>query len=227
MKIESNTFKAQVVCPHCGTTSIFQAKQLIDTVRDPRAVEKVLDASWFMHTCPACGERQTVLFSCLFHDAQERILYAYADDEADYETFQGYLMQKFDESDQLGEVLNGWVNSCTCRVTNNFASFQEKLLLAYLGLDDRAIEICKYMTEMILVQTGMVADVEHMYFNSDGDKWVLLIDVGEEEMASTDLPKEMYQDILETVLPGMEIEKNQVVFDQEWVRNTLGRQTAA
>ncbi len=223
MKMDLNTFKAQVVCPHCGTTSVFTANQLIDTARDPYAVEKVLDASWFTHTCPACGERQTVLFTCLFHDANERLLYAYADDEDDYDTLLQYLKGELQEDSQLNEVLNSWISSSTCRLTDSFPAFQEKLLLAYLGLDDRAIEVCKYMTEVILTKQGMVTDVESMYFNTDGDKWTLLIDTGEEDMAQTDLPKEMYQEVCDTVLQEMEIEENRVVFDHEWVRNHFGK----
>ncbi len=216
-KLSPTSFKTTVVCPQCQTKGVFEANQLIDTLRDPNALEKVLTAQWFDYVCPACGEVQTILYTCLFHDAVKKMLYAYADNEKDYARLQAILSGQ-EKEDEMVSALENWIDVCDCRVTNDFSSFQEKLLLSYLGLDDRAIEICKYMTEVVLEQEGLVDHIDAMYFNTEDDEWIFMIDTGEERFATSKLKKEMYEDVLNNLVLKMEKDEKPVVIDREWVK---------
>ena len=75
------------------------------------------------------------------------------------------------------------------------------------------------MTEMILVQNQIVSHVEHMYFNTDGDEYIFMIDTGEEDMASTKLPKGMVEDVTK-MIADMNPPASFVI-DRTWAKNQL------
>lgn len=116
-------------------------------------------------------------------------------------------------------ALNAMLRSCDCRVVRTMSEMQEKVLIKELDLDDKVIEMCKVLVEQILVQEGLVQDVQAMFFNTDGEDWKLLSDVGEEDMAETDLPVEMYKDV-ENLLENKNL-GNTFKINREWALNML------
>ena len=118
--------------------------------------------------------------------------------EEDYEKISGWMKGTY-QKDELEQALLNMMRGSDCRLVRNLHEFQEKVLLHVLGMDDRVIEMCKVMTEMILVQNQMISHVEHIYFNTDGDEYIFMIDTGEEDMASTKLPKGMVKDVTKMI----------------------------
>ena len=193
-----NEYTTEVTCAECGHTGTYVMRALIDTAKDKDAINKILDARWFTYTCPKCKERTIVTHTCLFHDTERKVLIALADSEEDYEKISGWMKGTY-QKDELEQALLNMMRGSDCRLVRNLHEFQEKVLLHVLGMDDRVIEMCKVMTEMILVQNQMISHVEHIYFNTDGDEYIFMIDTGEEDMASTKLPKGMVKDVTKMI----------------------------
>ena len=183
-----NEYTTEVTCAECGHTGTYVMRTLIDTAKDKDAINKILDARWFTYTCPKCKERTIVTHTCLFHDTERKVLIALADSEEDYEKISGWMKGTY-QKDELEQALLNMMRGSDCRLVRNLHEFQEKVLLHVLGMDDRVIEMCKVMTEMILVQNQMISHVEHIY----------MIDTGEEDMASTKLPKGMVKDVTKMI----------------------------
>lgn len=193
-----NEYTTEVTCAECGHTGTYVMRTLIDMAKDKDAINKILDARWFTYTCPDCKERTIVTHTCLFHDTERKVLIALADSEEDYEKISGWMKGTY-QKDELEQALLNMMRGSDCRLVRNLHEFQEKVLLHVLGMDDRVIEMCKVMTEMILVQNQMISHVEHIYFNTDGDEYIFMIDTGEEDMASTKLPKGMVKDVTKMI----------------------------
>lgn len=208
-----NEYDTAVTCPHCGRRGTFRMRTLIDPAADPDAAAGVLDAGWFTYVCPHCGEKQILTHTCLFHSGSDRILYALADSEEDFEQLAAW-MRGINQRDALDDALNRMIRECDCRLVRDLSALQEKLLLHVLHLDDRVIEVCKILTETILKTEGKITAAKQIRFNTDGSEWVLLIDDGTETTLSSVLPKEMYADVgrmLEGRMP-----EGSFLVDREW-----------
>lgn len=213
-----NEYTTAVKCHACGHTGQYVMRTLIDTAKDKDAVNQILDARWFTYTCPQCKERTIVTHTCLFHDTERKVLIALADSEEDYEEISGWMKGTY-QKDELEQALLNMMRGSDCRLVTNLHEFQEKVLLHVLQMDDKVIEMCKVMTEMILVQNQIVDHVEHMYFNTDGDEYVFMIDTGEEDMASTQLPKGMVKDVTKMIADSNPPES--FVIDRTWAMKQL------
>ena len=213
-----NEYTTEVTCAECGHTGTYVMRTLIDTAKDKDAINKILDARWFTYTCPKCKERTIVTHTCLFHDTERKVLIALADSEEDYEKISGWMKGTY-QKDELEQALLNMMRGSDCRLVRNLHEFQEKVLLHVLGMDDRVIEMCKVMTEMILVQNQMISHVEHIYFNTDGDEYIFMIDTGEEDMASTKLPKGMVKDVTKMIADSNP--PASFVIDRTWAMKQL------
>lgn len=211
--MDFNEYKTEITCPSCGKKGTFLIRTLIDPAKDPDAVSRVLNADWFTYTCPHCGERQILTHTCLFHSSSDRILYALADSEEDYEQISAWMRGVY-QRDELDGALNRMIRESDCRLVRSLSELQEKLLLHVLGLDDRPIELCKIAVERILIEKKEITRAEHMYFNTDGTEWILVTDAGEEGMRTTDLPRSMYEDF-EAFLEGRPAD-SAFVIDRAW-----------
>lgn len=215
-------FVAEVECENCHKTINVECRTLIDTVKDADALNKVLDASWFRYECPYCHTRQIVLYPCLFHDQARHTLIAYADQSDNYLSYVRFQkLLKGEKSDTpYDKAISGWLNHSTVRLCDDFSSFQEKILLSVLNLDDRAIEAAKYINVMILEQQGVIQEAKSIYFNTDGTEWVFVIENEKGEMLKSPLPRSMYDDVLKQVVPSLpdSIEVNQV-----WIRSCMAK----
>ena len=210
-------FVAEVECENCHRTINVECRTLIDTVKDADAVNKVLDASWFRYECPYCHTRQIVLYPCLFHDQARHTLIAFADQSDNalsYDRFGEMLKGKKTDS-PYEKAISGWLSNSTVRLTDDFSSFQEKILLSVLGLDDRCIEACKYINTIVLEQQGKVKQVNSIYFNTDGKDYVFVIENEKGELLRSPLPRKMYDDVMQSVVP--QLPDDSIVVDQKWI----------
>ena len=97
----------------------------------------VRDGSLFVRECPHCGTRSLVLYPFLYHDPDARLLVWLLPEGAsgyDESSVQGM-------SDQLGAL-----QDYTVRRVATAGELIEKIAIADAGLDDRAVELCKFVT---------------------------------------------------------------------------------
>lgn len=218
----STDFISEVECESCGSVMRVECRTLIDTAKDLDALNKVLDASWFTYECPVCHEKQLVVYPCLFHDGARHTLIAFADQSENtlsYDRFKEMLEGKKMDS-PYNKAISGWLGHSTVRLTDDFSSLQEKILLSVLGLDDRCIEACKYINTMILEQQGTLEHVNSIYFNTDGSDYLFVIEDEKGEMLKSPLPRQMYNDVLKQVVPQL---PESIIVDQKWISECMRR----
>ena len=133
----------RVECPHCKNESKRIPVSSINVARNPEMRSKVQDLSCFRWRCPVCGTTSLVMEPCLYHDLANSFmvwLYDTKPESADFEPLTGY----------------------TLRWTADFNAFREKINILERGLDDRAVEIMKYL---LCAQLQQDLDVVELVFH--------------------------------------------------------------
>ena len=129
--------KALAKCTSCGKTYEIEPLPAVNTARNPELKAAVRDGSLFVRECPHCGARNLVLYPFLYHDPDARLLVWLLPEGAsgyDESSVQGM-------SDQLGAL-----QDYTVRRVATAGELIEKIAIADAGLDDRAVELCKFVT---------------------------------------------------------------------------------
>lgn len=192
-----------IECPHCQKESVVRPLEHINIDRTPEMREKVQDLSCFRWTCPNCGVHSLVMQPCLYHDMANEFMVWLNEEKpsaAEFEPLEGYQLR--------------WVT--------DFNSFREKINILENGLDDRAVEIMKYL---LLAQLTHDLDVVELLYherdNVTGDfRFVAVLSDGVEQYVA--MPMTVYQNIAADVserlyLPNREFAK----INLDWAREAL------
>lgn len=133
MSLSSTSF---AVCPHCGKRFEITTYRSINTSLDPSLKEKVRDGSLFVWTCPECGQNNLAKYECLYHDPDRKLMVWLIPGGELPET-------------QMQSILyhTGAMGDYTLRRVKDVTSLMEKLTIFDNGLDDVAVEMCKYVTK--------------------------------------------------------------------------------
>jgi Holliday junction resolvasome RuvABC endonuclease subunit len=223
--MKGNTYHVQLICPDCGRKSTYTMKTLIDTGEDPYAEKKLFSGALFSYTCPFCRQQEDISYSCLYHNQAEKVLIGYADTEKDEAEMRLNLNGSY-HRDQLDEVLKDWTASCITRVVTSINDLQEKALIFHFNLDDRLIEIAKYMTKMIAEEQQPDLRIEKLYFNHD-EKGYSFVIVNEEGSAG-EIPfsKENYL-LLERKYSRKLMDVKELSIDEAWAQMFVRQMDAA
>lgn len=133
----------KIQCPHCKNESERTPLSSINVDRNPEMRAKIQDLSCFRWRCPVCGATSLVMDPCLYHDLANQFMVWLRDDKpesADFDPLAGY----------------------TLRWTTDFNAFREKINILERGLDDRAVEVMKYL---LLAQLKNDLDVVELLFH--------------------------------------------------------------
>lgn len=130
-----------MICPFCGER--FDAPDLrsINVGIEPEKKAAVLDGSAFLFVCPHCGKQCLAPEPVLYHDPDQKIIVAFSSTPLSGEGPEGYR----------------------CRCVSDIGSLIEKVKIFDAGLDDVAIEICKFVTTK-----EMNKDVRLKFFKMEG-----------------------------------------------------------
>lgn len=130
------------VCPKCGQESTATVYSSIDVSREPELKASVKDGSLFVHECPFCGHKEVVAAPVLYHDPDARLLICLSSQLLKAES-----------------VPDGYIG----RQVRDVSSLMEKVKIFDDGLDDVAMEMCKYVTRQ-----EMGCDADFKYLGSGG-----------------------------------------------------------
>lgn len=223
--MSNNTYHVQLICPHCGRKSTYTMKTLVDTGEDPNAEKNLFNGSMFSYTCPFCHEDQDISYSCLYHDQARKVLIGYADNEKDETEMQLNLNGSY-HRDELDQVLRDWSSSCTKRLVTSISDLQEKVLIFHFNLDDRLVEIAKYMTKIIAEEQQPEQKIAALYFNhgEGGYSFVIVNETG----SAGEIPfsKENYL-LLEKKYSQVLLEIKNLTIDQPWAESFIHHIDAA
>ena len=193
----------KITCPHSKNESERKPLSSINIDRTPEMRAKVQDLSCFRWRCPVCGATSLVMDPCLYHDLSGQFMIWLREDtpeRADFDPLAGYTLR--------------WVV--------DFNAFREKINILERGLDDRAVEIMKYL---LLAQLPQDLDVVELLFH-DLDtrtaefRFVAVLSDGVEQYIS--MPGAVYQKIAQDVQERLFTSTRDFVkIDLEWARDAL------
>ena len=144
--------KATCTCSGCGASHSVNVYPLINVSVNPDLKTKVMDGSLFVWECPDCGRMNLARYTTLYHDPDQKLLILLSDGNPDNEQA---LVKAFSEA--------GETDGYTARLVNETGALIEKVKLFEAGLDDRVIEMCKYVTCM-----EMGKELALKFFRLDG-----------------------------------------------------------
>jgi len=159
----TNTRTVQVTCPSCHAQGEFTVYKSINTKESPALKEKVRDGSLFQFTCPACGAKTTVDYPFLYHQPEDHYMINYGkleDGAKALEMLRGKGVALKDWAAEMEKTTRPYV----LRAVDDRLAFREKLFIFDAGLDDRLVEIYKFMVCYQYAAAGKAQGGEHAYF---------------------------------------------------------------
>jgi len=156
------TIKA--TCSSCGRSHELEAWPGINLVEEPELKARVKDGSLFIWECPGCGKANLASYQTIYHDPAERIMiWMLPEGLVPEDKVETIGRQIEASSDQTGEYV--------FRRVGDIGSLIEKVNIFDAGLDDRIIELCKYVTRMELAEKGgnkEILDAPLKFYRMDG-----------------------------------------------------------
>ena len=114
-----------VSCARCGARHTAEVPQSVNVAASPELKEQVRNGSFFTWNCPHCGASNLLKFPFLYHDPQEHLMIVLTDAPV--------------SADGVPEGYTG-------RLVRSAGELIEKINIFDAGLDDLAVEMCKYVT---------------------------------------------------------------------------------
>ncbi len=157
--------QALAPCSKCGQQHTVTVYKSINTADNPELKDKVRDGSLFLWECPHCGQMNLARYETLYHDPAAKLMV--------------WLMPEGEISETQMKAITMHTKAMggyTLRRVADMGSLMEKVLVNDAGLDDVAVEMCKYVTKLEMVQKmvgqeqkdAFMASVFHFYRRSDG-----------------------------------------------------------
>ena len=152
-------------CSKCGQQNTVTVYKSINIADNPELKDKVRDGSLFLWECPHCGQMNLAKYETLYHDpAKKLMVWLIPSGEISETQMKAITMHT--------KAMGGYI----LRRVSDMGSLMEKVLIHDAGLDDVAVEMCKYVTKLEMVQKmvgqekkdAFMASVFHFY-RSEGE----------------------------------------------------------
>ncbi len=213
--------KALARCARCGHEHEITVYKSVNTAEDADMEARVLNGSLFMWTCPDCGCKNLVSYECLYHDpSKKRMLWL--------------LPQNKDNSLEMASVARHaqLLGSYTLRICPDLGSLIEKILILNAGLNDVAVEICKYVIRGEWAQQGRAAGSTAeviapadtpLHFHHVEDDQLVFSYPSAGKMASLSLGKNVYEDALGILSrnPSLQLGEGFQRVDADWLATVI------
>jgi len=165
-------------CIGCGAHCHVPAVDIVNTKENPELKEKVLSGELFMWKCPSCGTVNLAHYPLLYHDPDTKLLFWLSDGDAAV------------EAQMAAAIKAQGLEDYTCRIVDNPGDLLEKIKIFDAGLDDIAMEMCKFVTRGELNK-----DVDLKFFQIDGpDHEIILAYPENEQMQMVQIGFNVYED---------------------------------
>lgn len=185
----------------------------VNTARNPELKASVKDGSLFVKECPHCGATNLVLYPFLYHDPDARLL-VWLLPEGAYD--ENAVAQMAAQLDSLAEY--------TVRRVSTAGELVEKVGIADAGLDDRAIELCKFVTRQEM--DGKLAPESPLrFYRLDGaDNEITFTFAAGGNMLSLNIGFNVYEDCLGILRrnPALLQAEGFARIDADWVDSFMG-----
>lgn len=156
--------RLKATCSSCGQQQEITAYTGINVADNPELKAMVKDGSLFVWECPSCGKANLAAYQTLYHDPEEKLMIWMLPEGILPEDQVEAIGKQMETSADLPE---GYV----FRRTLDIGSLIEKVNIFDAGLDDRVIEMCKYVTRMEMMEKGVYQDIPETslkFYKMDG-----------------------------------------------------------
>lgn len=183
-----------MICKFCGQT--FESHQLksVNIDEHPELKESIRDGSFFLHKCPHCGRVDVYNFDFLYHDPTAKVLIVLSSSAMSSEGLEGY----------------------TCRLVSSVGDLIEKIGIFDTGLDDIAIEICKFVTAQELGK-----NINARFYKMEGSYGQIILAYPEDgQMQMLEIGQNVYADAVAILSRNPELSQSAqglVKVDQDWL----------
>ena len=212
----SITATALAPCSRCGERSKITVYKSMNVAENPELKEKLRDGSLFIWECPHCHQANLARYETLYHDPEKKIMI--------------WLMPagELPES-QMKAIANHTraMGDYRLRMVKDVGELMEKILVFDAGLDDLAVEMCKYVTKMEMMSknreaaSGIASAVFHFHRveEQDGVRYLVFIYPSDGRMMSLNVGFNVYEDSLGIIgrNPDIVPSDNFMKIDQDWI----------
>ena len=140
-------------CPTCGTAFDVQRYDMVNVKENPELKASVINGDIFLQECPRCGRRHLVGGPLVYLDPDEMVLLMLSDKPLSMTDTGGY----------------------TARLVSRAGDLIEKVKIFDAGLDDKAIEMCKYVTKQ---EAGKPMDLKFLRLDGADNELVFTYPAG-------------------------------------------------
>lgn len=210
--------QAVAPCSKCGQQHTVTVYKSINIADNPELKDKVKDGSLFLWECPHCGQMNLARYETLYHDPTSRLMV--------------WLMPEGEISETQMKAISMHTKAMggyTLRRVSDMGSLMEKVLICDAGLDDVAVEMCKYVTKLEMVQKmdaqkkeEFMVSVFHFYRCENEDMLTFMYGM-EGQMLGVNVGWNVYQDCIGILSrnPQMKPEDGFERIDAEWLGSRL------
>lgn len=139
--------QARAVCQKCGREHTVDIYKSINADTDPDLKAAVVSGEAFLWECPECGTSNLMAYECLFHDPGGKYM---------------VWMLPFGEPEgpEKDAIMNQTrtMGDYRLRIVANAGDLMEKVIIFDAGMDDRCMELVKY------VAGNELEDVTNLHF---------------------------------------------------------------
>lgn len=204
--------KETVVCSKCGKEmDLILWESLSDDI-NPEAKQQLLDGTLFRFTCSNCGEECKVDYEMVYQDTAHEAIVCYVD-ESDVEETQKMMD---DTEKRLGFEASEYRN----RIVTSQNALREKAFIFEYGLDDRVIEIIKFVYFSKAREQFPDANITDVFFLVENGKYILSF-ISDRPLNS-EISVDLYDDVKGRFAERLAAEANKErIVDMKWAEKFL------
>jgi hypothetical protein len=208
-----------VACPMCGNKEKITIWDSLNSELSPDAKQKLLDGELFRFTCSKCGNSTGVFYPCLYHDMTHNVMIYLVDEQHVEETkkvmdyVENHMTDIAKASVPSGlkiEVPD--LGGRRKRIVTEQNSLREKAIIFDNNLDDRVIEIIKWLYYVSVYEQH--PDINEIYFFAEDGKFKLQF-IGN-MMWSVDVQEGLYEKIKEQYKERLDSVDKEYCVDKYW-----------
>lgn len=204
-------------CPICNHNNKVKACHEITTQTDPKIKKALLDGSLLKVKCKKCKHTYNINYPILYDNSDKRFIIHFNLDSRETNTSSKLLPSLITSA--LFELTADAYNDYNCRIVKSQEELYEKILIFENGLDDRIIEILKYICYNKFNTDHSYIEIKSIYFNIYQNNPVLLITTDNSQTPikiNMDEYYSIYDCIKSTDLYNNYPKDNNYVIDMDW-----------
>jgi len=186
-------------CPKCGAEFKVKAHLIVNRVDDPELYKRFLSPEFFSYTCPKCNMEFVSEHSLIYTDPEAKFVMQFLalDSEEDAEGARRECLETIHETREEAKRTGQVEQTPRFRLVTDSRVLREKAMIVAEGLDDRIIEIMKYL----MIATVRISHEEmhptEAFFVKGPDGATIGMLEGEEILGGFDFDPKLYESVKE------------------------------